>query len=52
MTPGKQKYKKNSYLELHRLQLKNIFMHKSKTTIWGQYLLQKLASKKLIVYNI
>ena len=33
MTPGKQKYKKNSYLELHRLQLKNIFMHKSKTTI-------------------
>lgn len=34
MTPGKQKYKKkNSYLELHRLQLKNIFMRKSKTTI-------------------
>ena len=53
MTPGKQKYKKkNSYLELHRLQLKNIFMHKSKTSIWGQYLLHKLASKKLIVNNI
>lgn len=53
MTPGKQKYKKkNSYLELHRLHLKNIFMHKSKTSIWGQYLLHKLASKKLIVNNI
>lgn len=27
-------------------------MHKSKTSIWGQYLLHKLASKKLIVNNI